>query len=130
VGSERIVGLIAIVARDGEVIYRRAAGHADRETGRPVTEDTIFRLASMTKALTCATALALVEEGRLSLDDTVANWLPYFTPRLPDGREPEITIRQLMTHTSGLSYPFFEEDLDGALVESVPSGLERSETSL
>lgn len=130
VSSERIVGLAAIVARDDDVIYHRNAGHADRETGRPVTDDTIFRLASMTKAMTSATALALVEEGRLSLDDSVARWLPYFTPALPDGRVPEITVRQLMTHTSGLSYPFFEPDADPAIFENVPSGLERSEGTL
>lgn len=130
VSSERIVGLTAIVARDGEVIYHRNAGHADRETGRPVTDDTIFRLASMTKAMTSATALALVEEGRLSLDDTVAEWLPYFTPALPDGRVPDITVRQLMTHTSGLSYPFFEPDADPSIYGHLPAGLERSEGTL
>lgn len=109
VSSERIVGVTAIVAQDGDVLYHHNAGFADREARRPVTDDTIFRLASMTKLVTCATALALVEEGRLSLDDTVADWLPYFTPALPDGQRPEITLRQLMSHTSGLSYPFFEE---------------------
>ena len=110
VDAERIVGTVAMIAKDGEVIYRRAAGFADREAGKPVAEDTIFRHASMTKAIVSATALALMEEGRLSLDDTVAQWLPYFTPALPDGRRPDITIRQLMTHTSGLSYSFLEPD--------------------
>lgn len=130
VSSERIVGVTAIVAQDGDVLYHHNAGFADRGARRPVTDDTIFRLASMTKLVTCATALALVEEGRLSLDDTVADWLPYFTPALPDGQRPEITLRQLMSHTSGLSYPFFEELADPSIFESVPSGLERSEMSL
>jgi len=130
VSSERIVGLTALVARQGEVIYRRDAGYADREFRRPVTGDTIFRLASMTKLLTAATALALVEAGRLSLHDRVAEWLPYFTPALPDGRLPEITIRQLMTHTSGLSYPFFEADADPAVHGNLPAGLEASEGTL
>lgn len=130
VSSGRIVGLTAIVARDGAAIYRRNAGFADREHGRPITDGTIFRLASMTKAMTSATALALVEEGRLSLDDRVADWLPSFTPALPDGRVPEITVRQLMTHTSGLSYPVFEPDADPAIYGSLPLGLERSEGTL
>lgn len=108
VHSERIVGATVLVLRDGETVYRRAAGHADREAGRPAGEDTIYRLASMTKAIVSATALALVDEGRLSLDDHVADWLPWFTPRLTDGRKPDITIRQLMTHTSGLTYAFLE----------------------
>ena len=102
----RIAGAVVLVARDGEIVYRRAAGWADRERGVPVTEDTVFRLASMTKTIVSATALALLEEGKLSLDDTVEEWLPYFTPALPDGRRPPITIRQLMSHTSGLYYEF------------------------
>ena len=92
--------------------------------------NTILRLASMTKVMTSATALALVEEGHLSLDDTVAGWLPYFTPALLDGRVPEITIRQLMTHTSGLSYPFFEPNADSAIYDDLPAGLEPPEGTL
>lgn len=129
VKAEKIIGSIAIVARDGEIVYHRVAGYADREKGRPVTESTIFRLASMTKALTSATALALIEDEKLSLDDRVADWLPYFTPRLPNGRQPDMTIRQLMTHTSGLSYSFFEAENDAA-GKSLPSGLEASTTTL
>src|SRR5690606_32287883 len=113
VPQERIVGAVVLVAKDGEVVYRRAAGYADREQGIEVSEDTIFRLASMTKTIVSAAALALVERGVLSLDDTVQQWLPYFRPRLPDGRETSITIRHLLTHTSGLSYSFFEHGENG-----------------
>jgi CubicO group peptidase (beta-lactamase class C family) len=108
VESERIVGATVLVLRDGETVYRRALGHADREAGLAAADDTIYRLASMTKAIVSATALALVDAGRLSLDDRVADWLPWFTPHLADGRQPDITIRQLMTHTSGLTYAFLE----------------------
>ena len=108
VGSGRIVGATVQVLRDGNTVYRRAAGLADREAGRAATDDTIYRLALMTKAIVSATALALFDEGRLSLDDRVADWLPWFTPRLADGRQADITIRQLMTHTSGLTYAFLE----------------------
>ena len=124
VASERIVGTVAIIAKDGEIVYRRAAGYADREAGIPVREDTIFRHASMTKAIVSATALKLVEEGRLSLDDTVEKWLPYFTPRLANGRKPTITIRHLMTHTSGLSYAFLEPEGNVYQREGIPLGLE------
>src|SRR5690606_173520 len=120
VASERIVGTVAIIAKDGEIVYRRAAGYADREAGIPVREDTIFRHASMTKAIVSATALKLVEEGRLSLDDTVEKWLPYFTPRLANGRKPTITIRHLMTHTSGLSYAFLEPEGNVYQREGIP----------
>ncbi|MCW5633731.1 MAG: beta-lactamase family protein [Rubrivivax sp.] len=108
VADERIVGVVALVHRAGRPVYRRAAGHADREAGRPATEDTIFHLASLSKLFTSATALALVDRGLLGLDDPVHRWLPYFTPRLPDGTQPTITVRQLMSHTSGLSYAFQE----------------------
>lgn len=106
--QKRIVGTVVLVARDGQVVYRRAAGLADREANRPMREDEIFRLASMTKPIVSAAALALVDRGQLRLDDPVTRWLPTFRPRLPDGREPTITVRQLLTHTAGLTYGFLE----------------------
>ncbi|HTV23208.1 MAG TPA: serine hydrolase domain-containing protein [Polyangiaceae bacterium] len=110
IGEERIVGTMVIVARDGAVVYRRAAGFADREARRPVRDDTLFRYASLTKPLVSAAALALVDAGKLGLDDPVAQWLPAFKPRLADGRTPVITVRQLLTHTAGLTYNFFERE--------------------
>lgn len=124
VGDERIVGTVALVALDGEPVYRRAAGYADREAGIAVTEETIFRLASMTKLIVSAAAMALEARGRLDITDTVERWLPYFTPRLADGRKPKITIAQLMSHTSGLSYSFFEPDDDRYARAGISQGLE------
>lgn len=106
--EEQLVGVIVMIARDGKVVYSRAAGFADREAKAPVRETTQFRLASMTKPITSVVALALVEQGKLSLEDPVTKWLPNFRPRLADGREPVITVRHLITHTSGLSYKFLE----------------------
>ncbi|NKK71324.1 serine hydrolase [Rhizobium leguminosarum bv. viciae] len=108
--EKRLVGTVVLVARDGEIVHRRAAGLADRESGLPMREDTIFRLASITKPIVTIAAMRLVEQGRIGLDDAVTRWLPDFRPRLPDGSEATIRIRQLLTHTSGLSYSFFEED--------------------
>lgn len=108
VGSGRIVGTTVIAAQHGEIVYRRAAGFADREARRPMSEGEVFRLASMTKPLVCVTALALVDRGQLHLDDPVVRWLPDFRPQLPDGRAPVITLRHLLTHTAGLSYGFLE----------------------
>lgn len=104
--SGRIVGSVTLVARDGEIIYRRAAGFADREAGRPMAEDAIFRLASVTKPLVAATALAMIERNLLGLENAVSDHLPYFRPKLSDGSEPKITIRHLLTHTSGLGYDY------------------------
>lgn len=104
IASQTIVGGVVVVVRDGHVVYRRAAGLADREAGRKVQEDTVFRLASMTKPLVSAAALALVDQGVLKLDDPVTKYLPTFAPKLSNGKQPVITVRQLLTHTSGLDY--------------------------
>ncbi len=106
--DKRIVGCVVLVAQGGTVAYRRAAGHADREAGHAMREDTIFRLASITKPIVTAAAMRFVEEGRLDLPAAVTRWLPTFRPALPDGSKPEITIHHLITHTSGLGYSFFE----------------------
>ncbi|MCP3059174.1 beta-lactamase family protein [Myxococcus sp. K38C18041901] len=104
--EQRIVGTVVTVVRDGAVLYRRAAGFADREAKKPMREDGVFRLASMTKPLVSVAALALVDQGKLSLEDPVTKWLPDFRPKLSDGREPVITVKHLLTHTSGLAYGF------------------------
>jgi CubicO group peptidase (beta-lactamase class C family) len=108
--EKRLVGTVVLIARDGEVVYRRAAGYADREAGLPMREDAIFRLASVTKPMVTAAAMRLVEEGRIRLDDPVTRWLPDFRPRLTDGTVPLVTIRHLLTHTAGLSYGFLEAE--------------------
>jgi CubicO group peptidase (beta-lactamase class C family) len=104
IDEHRIVGTVVLVAKDGNIVYHRAAGFSDREAQQPMTEAAIFRLASMTKPIVSATVLALVQQGRLTLDDPVTKWLPEFRPKMANGRTPLITIRQLLTHTAGLSY--------------------------
>ncbi|HZH04841.1 MAG TPA: serine hydrolase domain-containing protein [Myxococcaceae bacterium] len=108
VANKQVAGVVVLVARDGKVVYRRAAGVADREEGRPVTENSLFRMGSMTKAVVSVAALSLVDQGVLGLEDPVARWLPQFRPRLPDGTAPAITVRDLLTHTAGLDYLFLE----------------------
>jgi CubicO group peptidase (beta-lactamase class C family) len=95
IADNRIVGAVLLVRQHGRVLYEEAHGLADREAGRVMTTDAIFRLSSLTKPIVAATALALVNEGRLRLDDAVAAHLPGF--------DPHITIHHLLTHTSGLS---------------------------
>jgi len=107
--DKRLVGTVVLIARDGELVYNRAAGLADRENGVAMREDAIFRLASITKPIATITAMRLVEQGRIGLDDPITKWLPDFRPRLPDGGEATILIRHLLTHTSGLGYTFAEE---------------------
>jgi CubicO group peptidase (beta-lactamase class C family) len=106
--ERRIVGTVVLVAKGGDVVYRRAAGFADREAGRSVQENSIFLLSSVAKPIVTVAALRLVENGRMGLRDSVRRWLPDFGPRLPDGRTPEITIHHLLTHSAGLTYAFLE----------------------
>ncbi len=109
IARDRAVGAAVAIAIDGKIVYLRAAGKADRKSDRPVRDDTQFRIASMTKPIVAVTALALVDRDMLSLDDPVTKYLPDFHPALEDGTRPTITIRELLTHTSGLTYRFLEE---------------------
>ncbi len=102
--GSRIVGCVVLVNRGGSQVYARAAGLADRETGRKMQEDAIFRLASVTKPIVAACVLRMVDLGLIGLDDRVTKFLPGFRPRCPDGSEGVILIRHLLTHTSGLTY--------------------------
>src|SRR5947209_17196292 len=86
--ENRIVGAVALVAQNGEIVYRRAAGLADRERAIPMREHAVFRLASLTKPLDTAAALRMVELGKIALADPVARYLPDFHPSLPSGETP------------------------------------------
>jgi CubicO group peptidase (beta-lactamase class C family) len=105
-----------MVARDGKLAWSAAVGMRDREQKLPMTLDTRFRIASMTKPVTAVAVLMLYEEAKLQLDDPVARYLPEFanpvvfagldaqgTPKTEPARRP-ITIRHLLTHTAGLGY--------------------------
>lgn len=111
VDDGRIAGAVALVLQDGRPVYQRAFGWSDKEAGRRMREDTVFRIASQTKALTSAAILMLAEEGRLSLDEPVARTIPAFAKTIVAvaGSEPvaagrRITVRDLLTHTAGISY--------------------------
>lgn len=127
----RLVGAVVLVARDGKLIHRQAAGWADREHGRAMTVDAVFRLASVSKPIVSTAALALVAQGRLDLDEAIAPWLPEFRPRLADGRPARITLRQLLSHTAGLGYRFLEAEAGGPYARAgVSDGMDASGISL
>jgi CubicO group peptidase (beta-lactamase class C family) len=109
INEQRLVGAVVLVSHDGKLVYQRAAGLADRETKRPMQISTVFRLSSVSKPIVSAAALVLVDRGKLSLTDPVTKWLPDFNPKLASGEAPTITVRQLLTHTSGLGYRFGEK---------------------
>lgn len=126
----RIVGTVLLVARAGRVVHRRAAGLADRESGRAMRSDAIFLLSSVTKPIVSLAALRLAESAQLDLDAPITRWLPGFRPRLADGREPAITAHQLLTHTAGLIYPGNAELGQPWRDAEVSSGLDGRFTSL
>lgn len=131
VDAQRLVGAVVLIARDGQLVYRRAAGLADRESRTPMREDTLFRLASVTKPIVSTAAMVLVAQGKLSLDDDVTRWLADFRPALPDGHVPAITVRQLLTHTAGLGYRFAEADANAPYARAgISDGLDGAAITL
>jgi methyl acetate hydrolase len=119
VEDKAVPGIVAMATDRRRPLYQGAFGVADVETGRALAADALFRIASMTKAITTTAAMQLVEQGRFGLDDPVEKYLPAFA-RLQvfesfDGATgayrlrpaiQAVTVRHLMTHTSGLGYGF------------------------
>ena len=114
VDDKRIAGAVALVLRDGRPVYQKAVGWSDQEAGRRMELDTIFRIASQTKAITSVAILQLAEEGKLTIGNPVGQFIPAYAKttvavRSDAGvstvpaRRP-ITIRDLLTHTAGISY--------------------------
>ena len=109
-----IAGAVALVLRDGQVVYERAVGWSDRESGRRMTSDAVFRIASQTKAMTSVAIMMLAEEGKLGLGDPVSRYIPAYqrttvATRTDTGRvivpaRRAVTIRDLLTHMAGISY--------------------------
>lgn len=126
----RIVGAVVLVSRAGQPVYARAAGFADREARIPMRDDAVFRLASVSKSIVTAAALRLVEKGALDLHDAVSRWLPEFRPPCPDGSRPDISIHQLLTHTSGLSHSYLEPTGSPWHTAGVSDGLDGLELTL
>ncbi len=98
-----IPGAAVLIMQNGQPVAARAFGICDRETNRPFRTDTICWIASLTKPVTAAAAMTLVDQGRLKLDDPVEKYLPAFRAQTTvDGRHFPVTVRQLMCHASGI----------------------------
>lgn len=123
VEEDDIPGIVALVARNGKIVYHKAFGMADNKSGRALKKDDIFRIASQSKAITSTAVMMLWEEGKFQLDDPISKFIPEFkNPQVlknfkyadtsyttvPAARE--ITIRHLLTHTSGIGYGVIDRD--------------------
>lgn len=104
--SNLLVGADIAIMHRGSLRYRKAWGWQDREARRKMTPGTIFRYASLTKAIVSVATLRLEEMGTVELQAPVARYLPDFRPALASGKRPDITVTHLLTHTAGLSYGF------------------------
>ena len=101
-------GAVTLVMKDGKIVHHAAAGLADREKEIPMSKDAVFWIASMTKSISVTTIMTLVDEGKLSLDEPAATWMPAIGKmKLANGKPPArpVTLRDLMSHTSGLQFP-------------------------
>jgi len=134
IDDKRIAGAVTLIVRRGKVAWMKAQGMTDREAARPMPPDAIFRICSMTKPITSLAVMMLYEDGKFLLDDPVSKYLPEFkNPKVlvkPAHGDPytipaskEITIRDLLRHTSGITYQW-NQDL-GPMYEksNVASGL-------
>jgi CubicO group peptidase (beta-lactamase class C family) len=132
VRDTRIPGIVALVADADRIIYAGAFGRQDVAGGVPMANDSIFRIASMTKPVTSTAVMMLVQEGDIGLDDPIAEYLPAFeSTRVIESFNPAdksyttrpaatpMTVRHLLTHTSGLGYAFSNHTL-AALADSAP----------
>ena len=132
VATTKIPGIVAMVADADGVLYSGAFGKQDVANGVPMSSDTLFRIASMTKPVTSVAVMMLVQEGDIGLDDPVSNYLPAFeAEQVIDNFNPAdksyttrpattpMTVRHLLTHTSGLGYTFSSPIL-AALMGSEP----------
>jgi len=130
-----IPGVVAMAATGSEVIYQGAFGKRDLSKDDPMTADSVFWIASMTKAITCAAGMQLVEQGKLSLDEPIGKLLPDLAspqvlegfdakgePKLRPAKGP-ITLRQLMTHTAGFAYDMWNADVGKYLEKTGTPGV-------
>jgi methyl acetate hydrolase len=133
--AKEIPGVVAMAATGSEVIYEGAFGKRDLGKDDPMTADSVFWIASMTKAITTAAGMQLVEQGKLSLDEPIGKLLPDLAspqvlegfdangePKLRAAKKP-ITLRQLMTHTAGFAYDMWNGDVGKYLEKTGTPGI-------
>ena len=141
VDSGRLAGVSVLVMRRGQLAYQACRGLADRARGTPMAPETVVRIYSMTKPLTSVALMMLYEEGRFQLDDPITRFLPCFADMrvfTGGGRgkidtvpaERDITFRDLLTHTSGLTYGMMEANLVDAQYRAGGIDFQTAQTSL
>lgn len=131
IDADRIPGAVALIMRNGQVAYHKSFGFADRESMKPMQADSIFRIASMTKAITSVAVMSLYEQGHFQLNDPVAKYIPEFADMTVidavDGEgnvsatvpaSKPIKIIDLLTHSAGIGYPFIPSKVQKTYVDA------------
>jgi len=138
IDKQKVAGAVALIIRNGKIVYYKGLGQDDVLAKTPLKQDAIFRIASQTKAITSTAVMILYEEGKFLLDDPISKYIPSFKgPKILDKfneadssyttkpAKREITIRDLLTHTSGISYPLIGSKEAKAIYakSDIPSGI-------
>src|SRR6478735_2568312 len=133
-----VKGVVTIVVKDGQVVQYKGYGYADAATKKPMENNSIFRIASQTKAITSTGILILYDQGKLSLNDPVSKYIPEFahetvldslitsdTSFTTNAAKRDVTIKDLLTHTSGIDYAGIGSEKMRTIYEkyNIPSGL-------
>ena len=140
VKDNQMPGIMTLVQRKGKVVHLGKYGLMDIEAGKPMQEDALFRIYSMTKPIVSVALMMLYEEGHFSLNDPVSKFIPAFShtkvyagatplgPKLVD-QDPVMTLHHLLTHTAGLSYGwFFDTPVEDRYRELLPNIFHRNQT--
>jgi len=117
VAGKEAAGIVTLVMKEGKVVHHEAVGMADVAGGKAMKKDAVFWIASMTKSINGTALMMLVEEGKVTLDEPAAKWLPGLAKlKMKDGSAPKtaITLRMLLSHTAGIAFPPRKAD-DGAV---------------
>ena len=130
IAAGKIPGAVALIMQNGSIVYHKSFGFADIESQTPMQTDSIFRIASMTKAITAVAVMTLYEQGRLQLSDPVSRYIPAFADMTvlsgPDDEgktsrtraSKPIRIIDLLTHSSGISYPFIPSSVQQSYIDA------------
>ncbi len=130
IDSSKFAGISALIYKDGETVYRENLGYTDLESEKPMEDNTIFRIFSMTKPVTAVALMTLYDQGKFNLDDKLSEFIPEFTDtkvynpetKSLEPKENELTVRHLLTHTSGIPYGWDQNAYVDSLYRELSAG--------
>ncbi|MDX1286171.1 MAG: serine hydrolase domain-containing protein, partial [Draconibacterium sp.] len=130
IDNEKLGGISALIYKDGEIVYRKNFGFADKKNNKPIADNTIHRIFSMTKPITAVGLMKLYDESKFELDDKLSKYIPEFEntqvynseTKTLEPQNNELTIRHLLTHTSGIPYGWDRKAYVDSLYRATDAG--------